>query len=260
MDHQPVEPVIPRRLPAGAERHFATCDDLCAFLAKFNDTAILGFSAGKDSIGCWLQLRRHFRRVVPFYLYYVPGISFIEDSLAYYEDFFGCRIARFPHPALFNIIDNFIYQPPERKTLFDELKIHRDLKVSHIVEYLRHDAPHALLAEGAKISDSLRRALTIKAHGSLYPHKHKFLPIFDWNDARLERELRDAKVKLPADYLMFVRTWEGARFAQMEPLREHSPADYAQLLRWMPLSELEFVRRRFADEEREHERADEPIA
>ena len=66
------------RCPKDAPRHFASCDELCAYLARFNDTAILGFSAGKDSVGCWLQLRKHFKRVVPFYLYYVPGISFVR--------------------------------------------------------------------------------------------------------------------------------------------------------------------------------------
>lgn len=238
------------RCPKDAPRHFASCDELCAYLARFNDTAILGFSAGKDSVGCWLQLRRHFKRVVPFYLYYVPGISFVEDSLAYYEDFFGTRIHRYPGPWLLNIVDSLIYQPPERIDALNQLKVHRGLSTGHIIEDLRRrEAPNALVADGAKVSDSLRRAISIKAHGSLYPHKSKFLPIFDWNDRRLEQEIIAAGVQLAADYQMFKRTWEGARYAQLEPLRKHCPADYDLVLKWMPLAELEFVRRKFAAEE-----------
>jgi len=45
-------------------------------------TILLAFSCGKDAIATWLECRKHFERIVPFYMYLVPGLSFVEDSLA----------------------------------------------------------------------------------------------------------------------------------------------------------------------------------
>lgn len=63
--------------------------ELCERMAQECDTAIIAFSTGKDSIAAWLQMRRYFKRIVPYYCYSVPNLGFVERSLAYYEDFSG---------------------------------------------------------------------------------------------------------------------------------------------------------------------------
>lgn len=57
------------------------------------DTILLSFSGGKDSIAMWLYLREHFE-IIPYFLYWVPGLSFVEESMAYYEDFFDTEIVK----------------------------------------------------------------------------------------------------------------------------------------------------------------------
>ena len=69
--------------------------------AACQDT-LLAFSAGKDAIAAWLAIRPHFERVIPYYLYLVPGLEFVEESLAFYERFFGAKIARLPHSRLYD--------------------------------------------------------------------------------------------------------------------------------------------------------------
>ncbi len=64
-------------------------------------TVILSFSAGKDSLAAWLLLRELGFDVVPVYKWLVPGLLFVERSLAYYESFFGTRIRRYPHPSFY---------------------------------------------------------------------------------------------------------------------------------------------------------------
>lgn len=239
------------KLPRDAPRHWKTSAELCEYVASFSDTVLLGFSAGKDSLSAWLQLRRYFKRVVPVYFYYVPGIRFIEDSLRYYEDFFGVRIHRLPDESFFNIVDGCIYQPPERVKLFDGAELHRGLTRHEVFDWLRkkYDAKYALVGDGSKMSDSLRRRLTFVTYGTLYPHKQKFYSVFDWKDDDMEREIRAAGCKLAVDYRHFKRTWEGARNEQNIALREFSPEDYETLKMWMPLLEADAARRRFYEEE-----------
>jgi hypothetical protein len=239
------------RIPRGHPKHFASSDALCEYVSSFSDTVLLGFSTGKDSLSAWLQCRRYFKRVVPFYLYFVPNLAFIDDSLRYYEDFFGVRVARYPDPGLMNVIDQLIYQPPEQCAVMEGAPIHRNLTKEDIFKDLRtkHDCKHALAADGTKMSDSLRRALSMKTFGVLYPHMDKFFAVYDWKDPDMEREIRAAGLQLPVDYQLFQRTWEGARYAQMVPMKAHLPEDYAQMLRWMPLSEAELWRRQFYEAE-----------
>ena len=63
---------------------YNTSAELCDQMARECDTAILAFSTGKDSIAAWLQMRRYFKRIIPYYCYSVPGLEFVEKSLCYY--------------------------------------------------------------------------------------------------------------------------------------------------------------------------------
>ena len=76
---------------------------------------LLSFSRGKDSIGAWLALRECFDYIIPVFLYLIPGLEFEEESLQYYENFFGTRIIRLPHPSAYRLITNMIYQVPQRR-------------------------------------------------------------------------------------------------------------------------------------------------
>lgn len=78
------------------------------------DDLILYFSCGKDSIAMWLYLQDKGFTIHPVYLYTVPGLRSDDENLAYYESFFGCHIMRFPHPLFYQMLNNLVYQPPER--------------------------------------------------------------------------------------------------------------------------------------------------
>ena len=83
-----------------------TSSEMCEQMAAECDTAILAFSTGKDSIAAWLQMRKYFKRIIPYYCYTVPGLTFVEESLKYYEDFFGTHICRLPHRSLARMLRN----------------------------------------------------------------------------------------------------------------------------------------------------------
>lgn len=78
------------------------------------DKTLLAFSTGKDAIAAWLAIRDSFDEVIPYYLYLIPDLEFVNESIDYYERFFNTKIIKLPHPSLYRLLNNFIFQPPER--------------------------------------------------------------------------------------------------------------------------------------------------
>lgn len=85
------------------ERHYPTSQALretVRGMGSGDSTVLLSFSAGKDAIATWVALRESgFSRILPFYLYLVPELQFVEESLQYFERVFrtpilGLRLLR----------------------------------------------------------------------------------------------------------------------------------------------------------------------
>ncbi|MBD0320398.1 MAG: phosphoadenosine phosphosulfate reductase [Gemmatimonadetes bacterium] len=231
-------------------RHFKDSDELCAYARDATGPrVVLSFSAGKDSVAAWVQLRRFFQVVVPVYLYYIPDLEFVEETLLYYEQLFSTRVIRLPEQSLVRGLDQVLFQTPRRARQLERANFHRDLTNSAALELVRakYKLEGVLGAEGVRMADSFRRRLSIQKHGPIYPHQNRFFPCYDWSDKRLREELRKEGVKLCSSYRVFKRTFEGARYAQLEPMRRHYPRDYRRVLSYFPLAEAELFRRRFYD-------------
>lgn len=220
--------------------------ELCEQMAAECDTAILAFSTGKDSIAAWLQLRRYFRRIVPYYCYCVPGLEFVERSLAYYEDFFGQHIYRLPHRSFYRWLSGFVFQPPTRVTAIEAMEMPQNYDDETIGDLIRMCAglpEAAYVATGVRMADSPMRRLGIKTHGAVNHNAKRFYPVYDWLKADMVRELKASGVELPVDYRFFGRTFDGLDYRFLLPIKEHFPEDYQRILEWFPLAELEIARR-----------------
>jgi tRNA(Ile)-lysidine synthase TilS/MesJ len=67
---------------------------IAEYKRRYGDKTLLAFSRGKDSIAVALALRDKIE-VVPFHYDDLPGLEFVEESLAYYEKhLFGRHILR----------------------------------------------------------------------------------------------------------------------------------------------------------------------
>jgi hypothetical protein len=230
------------------QRKFTDSDELCRYVKEhFGDTHVLGFSGGKDSVACWLQLRRHGIKVIAAHMYYTPDMRLTDEVLGYYEDFFGQRIHRYPHTEFLRRLDHVMYAAPRQVRIFDQNKRRRDLSISDYALDLkkRYGVPGALLGDGTRSTDSLRRLITMRRFGTLYPAKGYFFCVYDWNDARVEQEIRAAGVKLSPEYRLMGRGWESDA-EQLEPLGREYPDDLEKVLHWHPLLRAELWRRRFA--------------
>lgn len=227
-------------------RHHDTADALCRYVREqTGDTAILSFSCGKDAIAAWLQLRRYFKRIVPVFFEGIPDLEFVNESLAYYEDFFATKIERYPHPSFFRKIRNMVYQPPQHCDAIERMNIPRHYGYTDAHDDIRerYEIPEAYAGTGIRTADSLIRRAAARTHGVLNPTKREFWPVFDWRAADLVREFSAARVELPVDYAMFGRSFDGIDHRFLEPVRQRFPRDYERILEWFPLAHLDTMRR-----------------
>ena len=226
---------------------YTTSAELCEQMAQECDTAILAFRCGKDSIAAWLQMRKYFKRIVPYYCYLVPELEFVEKSLKYYEDFFGCHIYRLPHASLYRLLRNLVFQPPQNVSKIADAPLvddnYDDTMIGEIIR-ARANLPYdAYVGNGVRMADSPMRRLGIKNHGAVNHSQGKFYPIYDWKKADIIAALDEANVKLPIDYKLFGRTFDGIDYRFLKPIKDNFPRDYERIITWYPLAELELFRR-----------------
>lgn len=205
---------------------------------------LLAFSTGKDAIAAWLAIRDSFERVHPYYLYLVPGLEFVEESLTYYEQFFGVKIARLPHPSLHRWLNNFMFQAPQNCAVIEQAQLptfgYTDIREVMIRDFNLQD--DMLVADGVRAADSPMRRIAIKTHGPISLNLGRYHPVWDWLKADLVSCFQRHKVHLPEDYRLFGRTFDGLDLRFLLPLKKHRPKDYRTILEWFPLADLEVFR------------------
>lgn len=227
-----------------AKIEFENSTDLCQWVAEQSPVCLLSFSCGKDSIGAWVKLNRHFETVVPVYMYLVPGLEFVEQSLAYYERFFGTKIMRLPHPSLYRWLDSCILQAPQNVSVIEEAGLvsfdYDD--VFDVVKAVYRLPAETYTAIGVRATDSLNRWAAIKKYGAVNEKRRTFYPTYDWRKDELIGEIIGANVKLPVDYQMFGRSFDGIDYRFLAIIRDWYPQDYARILEVFPMAELEIKR------------------
>jgi len=223
-------------------------DQVIGEMRKQTDTVLLAFSTGKDAVGAWLACRPHFARIVPYYMYLVPGLEFVERSLQYYEKAFGQRILRVPHPSLYRWLNNGIFVGPDQIETIVQANL-PSFEYLDMQDEIRRDAglsPDCYTASGVRAADSPLRRISIVTHGAISHKKQQFMPIWDWKIDQLLGEIRSAGMLLSVDYRMFGRSFDGLDYRFTEPIKRHFPRDYAKICEWFPLVEAEIKRREFS--------------
>lgn len=223
-----------------------TGEDVTKEVAAIDPRCLLAFSTGKDCIAAYIAIRDHFEEIVPFYMYQIPGtLEFIEESLAYYErTIFKRHIIRVPHPFLPRAINDMVFQPPERITAIMELELvnHSKDDANDAIKQELGLPPETFTALGVRSADSPQRFMYFKKYGAIN-HKHrKFYPVFDWKKERMLTEIAASGIKLPIDYRLFGKTFDGVDLRFLYPIKKHFPRDYQKILEWFPMAELEMFR------------------
>ena len=211
---------------------------------KKQNKTLLAFSTGKDSIAAWLAIRENFDEVVPYYLYSIPDLEFVNESLDYYERFFGVKITRLPHPSLHRWINYKVFQPPERCACIAQARLpmheYIDIQAAMCDKFnLKNDT---LVADGVRAADSPMRRVAISSHGPISYNQLKYHPVWDWRKRDLLECFNKHNIKLPIDYKIWGRSFDGIDLRFLLPLKKHLPNDYKKVLEWFPMVELEIFR------------------
>lgn len=213
-------------------------------VAKRQDKTLLAFSCGKDAVAAWLAIREHFDEVVPYYLYLVPDLDFVNESIDYYERYFGTKIVQLPHPSVHRMLNNFVFQPPQNCKVIEQAGLPDfDYLDIQAVMCERYNLPKkTLVADGVRAADSPMRRVAINTHGSISYKQLKYHPIWDWKKADLVECFKKHNVKLAVDYKIFGRSFDGIDLRFLYLIREHFPRDYQKILNLYPLADLEVFR------------------
>lgn len=210
------------------------------------DTVLLAFSCGKDSLAAWLCCQEAGLKVIPYYQYDIPGIQFVERSLAYYERHFGCHIIRVLHPVTYGWLRTLVHQPPSRASAIFALDLPR-FNFDDLQDGVRRTVgiPKAWIAVGTKRNDSLMRRMRIKPDG-LNTANRSFHPIAEWRDQDCVNIIARHGLKVPVDYSLFGRSYDGIDYRFLAQVAKYFPEDFATIKRWFPMIEMELFRAKVA--------------
>ncbi len=205
---------------------------------------LLSFSRGKDAIAAYLALRADGIDVIPYHLYLVPGLEFVAESLAYYEKVFGVRIINMPHPSLYRWLNNAVFQPPERLSAIEAAELpefdYEDVRRVCCEDYGLDADTWA--CSGVRACDSPQRRISFTRNGPLNQTLRKASVVWDWRKAEVLTQIEAAGIKLPVDYELWNRSFDGLGYRFLAPLKERLPRDYEKVLEWFPLADLEIFR------------------
>ena len=214
-------------------------------IAEAGSTVLLSFSAGKDSIAAWLALRDDGRfTVIPYYLDWIPGLSWVDDMIAYYENYFGCHIYRMPHPYLYEQLDRCAFQPPHRVAKINAWNPPR-FTFADVDNLVARAAglSSPFVSIGMRAADNLERRRMILQQGSLgIKRRRYFYPVWDWKIQDVIDCIMRHKVKISPEYAIWGRTPVSFNYDYMAPLRDNYPDDWERLRQWFPLIDLQCYR------------------
>lgn len=237
-------------VPIRADANVIRGDELIAKIQKDSGhkTVLMAFSGGKDATAAYMHIRTRFDRVTPFYMYGIPNLSFVEEGLRYYErELTDEPIIRLPHPSLYEMLGRLLWQPPDRVAVLEAADLlalrytHRFLRELVCEEARVPD--NCFIATGVRANDSPMRRLSIIMHGPINRTERTFAPIWDWTKPAVMAAINEAGLKLPVDYEMFGRTFDGYNAHYLLPIRERFPEDYKKILQWFPLADSDIFRR-----------------
>ncbi|MDR0573845.1 MAG: hypothetical protein LBG96_07450 [Tannerella sp.] len=202
----------------------------------------IGFSTGKDSVVGLDMLLKAGIEPIPIYFYCVPGLKFIENNLKMYEDHFGLKIVKLPHPMLYDYINHMDWQPYDRalsipiygKATFAEFtSAYLQCTQQKDVEYD---------CNCMKMADSLNRRLLLSKKTDIDDEKKiiyltKYLTNNDCFDY-----IKKNNIPLTDDYKIWGRSWDGLKYDYTKGVKKYYPDDYELIKEYFPLIEAEVLR------------------
>jgi hypothetical protein len=247
LDHLAWHPA-PEAPPRHSDGSLLSGDELCEWVRERSPHILLGFSMGKDSLATFHQVRRYWplENIHGYYLHVHPHLGWINRQLDYYRRELGISIRNVTHRFVHRQLGFALHQPPHHRPVIAAARW-SEVEYHNIYWAIANDADvldeRPWVAQGVRAADSPIRRIVISQRGPHNIGQRVFYPIHDDRKADVVRRLHDLGVKLPVDYRLWGRTFDGLDYRFVKPLAEHFPEDYERLLELWPLVETAFIRR-----------------
>ena len=196
-------------------------------MSTMTQEVIVAFSGGKESCVILDLCSRFFDRVEPFFMYQVPGLSFQEKTLHWYEQKYGVKIKRLPHFGTSRYLRYGVYREPD----FDVPII----GINDIYDYMRDTTGIHWIVAGERCADSLWRNAMIKHTGSIDEVRGRFFPLAYWNKKDTMEYIRVKKLYLGGDSKRLGVSFSELREKELVMMKQYYPADLEKVRRIYPL-------------------------
>lgn len=224
--------------------HIASAINLLKIVRNETDAIGVAVSFGKDSL-CTLDLAcAIFPRVEAYYLYRVRDMEIVAGWANQVLDRYGVNVKMYPHFDLVRCYRHALLQPHWRGLE----KVPR-VKLPDIEKVFALDSNIEWFAMGWRRSDSLSRALIMKACGGMDAKSHRVFPLRAWKRSDVFEYLADRKIPLPNQLGRKEQAGLDFHAGALGHLRDEHPADWERWQRDFPFSGLQLVNQGIVDEE-----------
>jgi phosphoadenosine phosphosulfate reductase len=209
---------------------------------SLSNKALVAFSGGKDSRVIMDMACRTFDHVEGFYMFFAPGIQFIQEQLDFATERWGVRIHLVPHWSAINALKYGVYcdAPASRDSW-------PDVKILDMYGAMMRETGIPVLLTGAKKADSgwRRRDMRRNARREAVTGKREvFCPLADWTKFDVLAYLRANSIPLP-DAFGVKASGVDLVTHEMLWMHDHYPDDFKRLCRVFPYAEAVVWRRNF---------------
>jgi hypothetical protein len=218
------------------------------YVKAHGERSIIAFSRGKDSLAMALALRGHVD-VVPVHYYLIPNLPMAEESLDYFErKLFHRRILRYPDQRLYELLYQGAFLPMRNLAILEATPLRnpmhetggllawRNRVRNWIIDQEGMDR-RALIGVGVTARDSPVRWMSFQKHGAIRPGSGAFYPIWEYTRDMLLDAIRRSGLKLPIDYRLFGKSFDGLSAEYLVPIKRDRPQDWKVILEWFPLAD-----------------------
>ena len=202
--------------------------DMVKTQAKITDSVIVAFSGGKESIVTLDLCFRYFNNVKPFFMYIVPGLSFQEKTIKWYENRYQTEIIRMPHMDVSEFYHYGSFRRPD-----PEFPI---VSINDIYHYIRLETGIYWIAAGERIKDSIVRRAMIKHSGSIDLKRGRFYPLCEWNKREVIGYIKKHRLYLGEDSRKLGFSFKSLAADELLMVKQYFPEDYNKILRLYPFA------------------------
>ena len=204
-----------------------TIYDTVKTASRMTDGILVGVSGGKDSAAALDLCFRYFKKVQPYFMYVVRGLSFQEAALKYYEQRYNTEIMRIPHFMLSDFFRYGTYRPMDFNVPI--------VKTVEAYNYLREQSGIYWIACGERIADSMVRRAMIKESGTIDDKRGRIYPIAEWTKADVLAYNKQHRIPLSLESRVLGHSFRSLMPSEVARIKESFPNDYEKIREWFPL-------------------------